>query len=137
MTLVCDTGPLYASIDRSDPDHETVIRILRTEPRPHLVPAPVLVELDYFVRKFMDASKFRAFVTDIVSGRFELIQLDPADIERASDLEVTYGDADIGFVDASIIAVCERLNLDSVMTFDRRHFSMVRPAHRRFFNLLP
>ena len=43
----------------------------------------------------------------------------------------------LGFVDASIVAMAERLKLPSLVTTDRRDFARVRPAHVAAFQLLP
>jgi predicted nucleic acid-binding protein len=58
-------------------------------------------------------------------------------IGAPAELMATYEDAPIGFVDASLIATAERLDITSVLTTDRRHFSFVRPRHVRAFRLLP
>lgn len=137
MALVLDTGPIYSSIDRSDPDHDAVARVLREAPRPHIVIEPVLMEVDYWLRKYLDVTAFEAFIGDIEAGRYTLASLEAADLTRAAELERLYCDSSLGFVDAAVIAVCERLQVGSVLTFDRRHFGMVRPAHRAYLELLP
>jgi len=40
-------------------------------------------------------------------------------------------------VDASIVAVGERLRINTILTTDRRHFSLFRPRHCRSFTILP
>jgi predicted nucleic acid-binding protein len=40
-------------------------------------------------------------------------------------------------VDASVIALCERLGETSVATLDHRHFTVVRPRHCPRLTLLP
>jgi predicted nucleic acid-binding protein len=137
MALVVDTGPLYASIDRSDPEHAAVVEVLRSTPRPHVLPAPVLVEVDYWIRKFLDESAFAALVADIVAGRYELEGATDRDLERIVELESQYADAGIGFVDAAIAATSERLDIGCILTFDRRHFTMIRPRHTPSFDLKP
>jgi hypothetical protein len=39
--------------------------------------------------------------------------------------------------DASVVATAERLGEPNVATLDRRHFTVVRPAHVEAFTLLP
>src|SRR5438045_3116941 len=114
MSLVLDTGAIYASLDRSDPDHEAVVGVLRTTPRPHVIVEPVLVEVDYWIRKLLDLPVLDALVTDIVAGRYEFVALANGDLERIVQIELQYADADLGFVDASIVAICERLDIGSV-----------------------
>jgi predicted nucleic acid-binding protein len=48
-----------------------------------------------------------------------------------------YADLPLGLVDASVIAVAERLGADAIATLDRRHFSVVRPRGIEAFTLLP
>ena len=43
----------------------------------------------------------------------------------------------LGTVDASVIALAERLKVSQIATLDHRHFSVVRPAHVEAFELLP
>lgn len=137
MAVVLDTGPIYSSIDRSDPDHKVVRATLDSAPRPHLVVVTVLVEVDHWLRKYLDVSAMEAFAADLASGRYELTGLEPSDVARATELERIYEDARLGFVDASIVAVCERIGVTRVVTFDDRHFRMVRPAHCAFLEILP
>jgi len=48
-----------------------------------------------------------------------------------------YADLGLGLVDASVIAIAERLEQDTIATLDRRHFSVVQPAHMPAFTLVP
>jgi predicted nucleic acid-binding protein len=59
------------------------------------------------------------------------------DLRRTSNLLQQYADANIGFVDATVVASAERLQTRRILTTDRRHFSMIRPRHASFFELLP
>jgi predicted nucleic acid-binding protein len=52
-----------------------------------------------------------------------------------TDVLRQYGN--IGFVDATVVAIAERLELASIATTDRRHFSRIRPAHAEAFTRLP
>jgi len=60
-----------------------------------------------------------------------------ADATRAADLVEQYSDLPLGTADAIVIAIAERLRAVNVATLDRRHFSVVRPAHTTSFALLP
>ncbi len=56
---------------------------------------------------------------------------------RIAALVASYRDLPLGSVDASIVAVAERLNSDKIATLERRHFSVIRPAHMAAFELVP
>jgi uncharacterized protein len=48
-----------------------------------------------------------------------------------------YSDLPLGTADAIVIAIAERFRAVNIATLDRRHFSVVRPAHTTSFTLLP
>jgi predicted nucleic acid-binding protein len=47
VALILDTGPLYASLDRSDQDHVACRKLIEDTDEALVIPAPVLVEVDY------------------------------------------------------------------------------------------
>lgn len=57
--------------------------------------------------------------------------------QRLNDSPQLYADTPLGFVDASITATAERLNIVTLLTTDRRHFSLIRPADSATFRLVP
>jgi predicted nucleic acid-binding protein len=76
-----------------------------------------------------------AFVTSIAAGEIAVEGLDEKDWRRAAEIMARYDM--IGMVDATVIAIAERLKLDTLATTDRRHFTIVRPAHVERFTLVP
>lgn len=48
-----------------------------------------------------------------------------------------YSDTPLGFVDATVAAMAERLRVLSLLTTDRSHFTLIRPRHADGFRLLP
>ena len=56
---------------------------------------------------------------------------------RIAELVSRYRDLPLGTVDASVVGAGERLELSQLATLDRRHFTVVRPAHIDAFELLP
>jgi predicted nucleic acid-binding protein len=63
--------------------------------------------------------------------------LTTGDYARVRELCDRYADADIGFVDAAVLAVVERLGETKLATLDRRHFGLLRPRHRESIDLVP
>ena len=59
------------------------------------------------------------------------------DLQRTLELLRRYEDAQIGFVDATVVAIAERLKIQRILTTDRRDFSLIRPRHCKQFELLP
>lgn len=52
-------------------------------------------------------------------------------------LQRTYADLKVGVVDASILALTERLGESRLATLDHRHFGTMRPRHVQALELLP
>jgi predicted nucleic acid-binding protein len=73
----------------------------------------------------------------IAEGELRLEDLERNDYARTSELVTIYADLPLGMVDASVVAVAERLDVREVATIDHRHFSVVRPRHVDAFTLLP
>ena len=77
------------------------------------------------------------FLGDFAVGNFTPEPVAASDWLRMAELVSTYRDLPLGSVDASVIAVAERRNLNEVATLDWRHFSVVRPHHVDAFTLVP
>lgn len=137
MALVLDTGPLYASLDRRDAHHRSCRRLIEDATEPLVIPSPVLVEIDYWARKWLSPGVFVALLDDVAEGAYLVEDLLPSDYRRIRELCDRYADSDIGFVDAAVLAVVERLNEPKLATVDRRHFGMLRPRHVDALVLLP
>ena len=71
-----------------------------------------------------------AFLADVRAGRFRLVDDLEPDLDRIAELVERYADLPLGTVDASVVALIERLELREVATLDRRDFSVVRPGTR-------
>lgn len=137
MALICDTGPLYAAMDRADADHEACAELLAGAEEPLLVPAPVVVELDWLAANRLGPGPFSAFLTDVADESITIVELVRADYSRVRELLERSGDLRLGFVDAAVVAVVERLGERKLATLDHRHFGTVRPRHADALTLLP
>jgi predicted nucleic acid-binding protein len=73
----------------------------------------------------------------VVDGSILVADLDIEDWQRVRELVDEYADLPLGVVDASVVAVAERLEESAIATLDRRHFSVVKPRHVSGFRLLP
>ena len=136
MALVLDTGPIVAALNEGDPDHQRCAILLQGG-EDLLVLSTVLVEVDYWLVKLGGTQAWADFVSDMTRGAYRLVHPTEDDLERAADLEGAYHDLRLGLVDASVIALCERLGETKVATLGRRHFSVVRPRHCDHLELLP
>jgi predicted nucleic acid-binding protein len=135
--LIVDTGPLYAAADVSDRNHARCVELLNGVTQPLQVPALVAAEIAYLTNKRLGARAELTFGASFVQGELFLEPVEPADWRRITELMETYIDMPLGMVDASIVALAERLNARRIATLDHRHFAPVRPRHVENFELVP
>lgn len=137
MALICDTGPLYAAMDRADADHHACAELLGSFPEPLIVPAPVVVELDWLSATRLGPDPFVAFLGDLEQGTVTVVDITHGDYVRVRELLVDYADMRLGFVDAAVVTLVERLGERKLATLDHRHFGAIRPRHVEALELLP
>jgi predicted nucleic acid-binding protein len=137
MALILDTGPLLAALDTSDPDHERCAALLSDSTEDLVVPSLVLAELDYWCHRRLGVDTWIMFLEDLLAGAYRVEHANSADLSRCRELQKQYHDQNLGVVDASVLALAERLGEDKLATLDHRHFSMLRPNHTAALRLLP
>ncbi len=78
-----------------------------------------------------------AFLRLITSGQLTPADLTSEDWQRCAEMAEQYASLRLDLIDASLIAVAERLNLTTLATLNHRDFAVVRPRHVPAFTLLP
>lgn len=125
-------------MDRTEPHHVACRLLFENASEPPIIPAPVLVEVDYLVSsRLRTNTPFLELLRSIEIGAVRVEDLVEADYVRIGEILQRFADFDIGFVDAAVLAVVERLNEPALATLDRRHFSVLRPRHVDNLTLLP
>jgi hypothetical protein len=137
LAIILDTGPLYSALDRDEPDHAACRALLENSDERLVIPSPVLPELDHLIRSRLHPDLLLGVLDDIADGVYHMENLTAEDYARVRQICERYSDARIGFVDASVLAVVERLNEPKLATLDHRHFRMMRPRHIDALQLLP
>jgi predicted nucleic acid-binding protein len=135
VLAVADTGPLYAAVDEDDADHARCRAVLEEAGRGLIIPALVIAEASYLIGTRLGPDVEARFLESL--ARMHVESPTPDDWLRIGRLVKQYGDFPLGGVDASVVALAERLDIETVVTLDDRHFRAVRPRHRQAFRLLP
>ena len=135
--ILLDTGALYAIADRDDRWHKAMVRAVETRLVDRIIPVSVLTEACYLIGTHLGPVAERRLIRATIDGELLLEGLSLRDLDRVEDVLKKYADANIGFVDATIVAIAERLKVRTVVTTDRHHFRLFRPRHCRAFDLLP
>jgi uncharacterized protein len=135
--LIVDAGPLYAAAARADKHHARCVELLASAARPLLVPTLVLAEVSYLLGDRIGPHAELALARSLAAGELTVEPVLDSDWERIEELIEQYLDLPLGMVDASVVALAERLGLDTIATLDRRHFGTVKPRHVAGFTLVP
>lgn len=125
MTLLLDTGAVYAYYDRDDDWHAAMRAEIDAEPGALVVPAVVLPEVDHLLGTRIGRTARLALYGDIVDGVYHVTDLEPGRYGRVLELNQRFADLDLGFVDAAVAALSEQLGVRRLATTDRRHFPVL------------
>ena len=137
MAVLLDSGFLFASLNASEAEHQSTIRVLKDIHEAIVLPVPAITEVAYLLARDIGQDAAADFVARLAETELTLEIPRKEDYLRCGDLLRQYSDADLDFVDALIVAIAERLNITRLLTLDRRDFQIIRPKHCNSFELLP
>jgi len=135
--LLLDSSFLFALNNVDDINHQRADAYAERDWRHYLIPDVTLTEVAHLLRVNLGHDAVLAFLDGLIAPNASLQSLTPPDIIRAREIMAAYSDARLDFVDCCIMALSERLAVTRVCTFDRRDFSMFRPKHCAYLELLP
>lgn len=137
MIAVADTSFILALFNRSDSRHVDCTNAFKNQRKIYL-PQSTLAEVAYMLARSGGNEHVAYFIENLPRvPKYEVVGLTSGDMQRTAQLLRKYSDSRIDFVDASIAAVAERLEIIRILTLDHRDFGMIRPAHTAYFELLP
>lgn len=136
MIAIADSSFVVALEIKSDRNRQRCLRVFESA-RFIYLPQSVLNEVCYFLTQTGGNRAASGFLKHLPQTKYVLISLEHGDIARTAELLDTYADTRIDFVDATVAAVAERLNISYIFTLDRRDFQIIRPSHTAHFEILP
>jgi uncharacterized protein len=135
MRVLADTGPLVAIVSPDDRFHELCVRTLETLPGPVLTCWPVITEAAWLLREF--PLGFERLLRSINEGFLEILPVAGKESESVVQVMKKYASLQAQFADAMLVYLANRENIETILTLDRRDFSVYRLAHKKPFRLLP
>lgn len=130
--IVIDSGPLIALFDGSDQHHGRAVEFVRNLSGQLVTNLPVITEVVYMLDFSKQAQQDFLFwaesATTIDNGT-------GGDLPRIRAILEKYSDLPADFADASLVALCERLNTINVASVDG-DFTIYRTLDRRIFRNL-
>ena len=135
--IITDGNFIYALFNQRDTHHHAALELANSERRRFITPDIVLPEVAYLINRDIGYSGIVTFLARYQEFHLQLQPVLDADISRMYEIATTYADARFDIVDYCIMALCEKLDVRTVATFDHRDFSMFRPAHCEVLALKP
>jgi predicted nucleic acid-binding protein len=136
-TILLDTSFVVALNNPKDKNHVAARDCFSGQRNVYLLPEVVLTEAAFLLGKAGGLPASLRFLDRLVATSAVLQSVTLADLKRARAIMAAYPDARLDFVDCCLMALSEHLNITQVCTYDRRDFSMFRPAHCDYLELLP
>ena len=135
--LIVDTGVLVAATDSSDRHHRACVELLADSDGPLITTALVIAETAYLIEREIGPAAEALLYQSIIDRSLQIEDLTINDWQRISALVDQYADLPLGGTDASVITIAERHQQTCIATLDRRHFTIVKPAHTIAFEIVP
>lgn len=122
--ILVDTGPLVALFDPADGSHERCVETLAAIEEPIATTVPVLTEAFHLLGP---ASIGAQRLMDFIAGDgLQVLHIDDSALNRAFESMEKYADKPMDLADASLVALAEQLDLQTVFTLDRTDFAIYR-----------
>jgi len=135
--MLIDSSFLFTLYNTSDEKFQKAQEFAAHQDDLFLIPDVILPEVTFLFSRYGKVPAVIKFLTTLAAASPHLEPLTIPDIERAYEIMAIYADSKFDFVDCSIMALAERLKITRVCTFDRRDFSIFRPTHCDYLELLP
>jgi len=128
--IALDTGPILAVFVKDDKYHAKALEYFSRTPAQFFTSLAVITEAIHLLdfRKELQRDLLRW----IKSGAIEVVHQHLNDWNRIIELYEKYSDLPIDFADASLVAICERLEIRQVATIDG-DFRIYRYRNRQSF----
>jgi predicted nucleic acid-binding protein len=129
VSILLDTGVLYAYYDRSDSWHARVGALVRSHAGGLLVPAPVIPEVDHLIGHRLGARARQVFYQGLSDGAYLIVDLPHDRYDDVGAVDRRFQDLELGFVDAAIVVLAGVTGVRRIATSDRRDFEPVAKAY--------
>lgn len=136
MQVIIDTSCVVGLIDKGSKEHRDIRDIVIDDDNEVIIPSPAIPEICYMLNKRFGPEVELRLIDDIASAELQVEVLEFRDILRVPEIIKKYKDLNIGFVDAAITAICERLHINRILTLDHRHFNAIVPLGFDYFDIL-
>jgi predicted nucleic acid-binding protein len=136
-SVIVDASFLVSLTSVKELQHSACVQVAQRLDSRLIVPITVVPEAAYLIARRISHRAMQIFLRKLQNPHWQIENITAADFERATQVLDVYQDAELDFADGTIVAVAERLNVETILTLDRRDFVMIRPLHTDHFTILP
>jgi len=134
-TILLDTGPLVALIDKSERNHKTCLEFFKAYSGNILTTEPVITEALHLLN---NQFRFQKTCMDfILQAGIEIIPQTKKSLERANKLMEKYQDIPMDYADATLVCIAEETGIKEIFTLDKRGFAAYKFSRNKSFKIFP
>jgi len=135
LKAIIDTGPWVALIDRSEARHNECVQWFKNYSGVLFSTESVLTEVLYLLNFSIRA---QSAALELVNK--SIIEIVPSDIDsyrKVSKLMIKYADLPMDYADATLVCLGMDTGISSIVTFDKKDFSIYKISKNKHFTILP
>ena len=133
--VLVHAGPIVAILAEQDHYHRECVAQLAQLDGPLLTCWPVVVETVHLLRRSIPAISRLVKLFD--DGALRLLRIEQAELVNLLTIMKRFENLGSDIADAALVYLAQREEIDTILTLDRRDFSVYRGPRNRPFKLLP
>ena len=137
MMAILDTSFLLATVDIKGENYERVLDFIINLREQLILPMTVLPEVCKLLTSRLGYPTTRQVLSELVNSNVLIEGINKTDLKRVMEILNQYADSELDFVDATIVAIAERMNITKILTLDKHIFSIINPQHCAAFKIFP
>jgi uncharacterized protein len=115
--VIIDSGPLIALFDKDDRYHRRAMEFIKDFKGELITNYSVVTEVTYLLDFSLKAQT--DFLQWLLEGGVSIMEIHSDDLDRVIEIMRKYSDLPGDFADATLIALCERLNIKEIASVDK------------------
>ncbi len=120
--ILCDTAPLFCLVDKSQPRHLVVKNFIKNNPSTLITTWSCFTEAMYLSLQ-RGGWSMQNQLSKLLSQKLLFLQpIEISDYPRLFQLIDKYKDRPMDLADATLVVIAEKLNFNSILTFDSDFF---------------
>ena len=137
MTAILDISFLVATVDIKNENYGRILDVIVDSKEVLVLPTTVLPEVCHLLASRLGYPITRQVLTELANSNVIIEGIDKTDLKRVTEILDQYTDSKLNFVDATIVAIAERMNITKIFTLNKPIFSIISPQHCAGFEIFP